>query len=48
MAAAETSERNLFDGRPSQALRESAVMHDVAVADVDAVMQISAARRNHM
>jgi hypothetical protein len=37
-------ERNFFHRSPAQAVREARVVNDLASADVDAVMQISAPR----
>jgi hypothetical protein len=47
-AVAETGERNLLDRPSMQSVRESSVMHDVAVADVDTMMQIAAPRGNNV
>jgi hypothetical protein len=48
IAAGEASERRFFHRSSTQAACESCVMHDVAVAYVDPVMQITAARRDNV
>jgi len=40
------SERNLFHGTPVQAARESRIMHDLAAANIDSVMQVTRMRRD--
>jgi hypothetical protein len=47
-AAGESSQRNFFDGAPAQPICESRVVHDLAIANVDSVMQISPARCNEV
>ena len=48
VAARETSERNLFHRPSVEAMCESRVMHDLAIADVDSVMLVTTARRDNV
>jgi hypothetical protein len=45
-AARESSQRDFFDWPPMQATCESCVVHHVAVAHIDSVVQIASARCN--
>jgi hypothetical protein len=47
-AACESNKRDLFDWSPVQPNCESCVVHDVAVAHVDSVMQIASAGCNEV
>jgi hypothetical protein len=47
-AAGESSQRNFFDGSPAQPICKPGVMHDLAIAHVDSVMQISSAGCNEV
>src|SRR5882757_40477 len=47
-AAGESSQRDFFDRPPVQPTCKSRVMHDLAIANVDSVMQITAAGCNEV
>ena len=46
LAARETTERNFFHRPAAQAVCETRVVNDVAIADVDSVMQVAATWRD--
>jgi hypothetical protein len=47
-AAGESSQRNFFDGSPAQPICKSRVMHDLAIAHIDSVVQISSTGCNEV